>query len=590
LIWPSLTQAKLTRMGLKHRAKFRDYDELYQVEFSQIEVSPDTVRLRIDVDSLPEGVTTTRIRDDAVLTDLSHALGHPVSYDGRVPSQGCWLIIHLGEKDRIPTYVPFGQFIQSYPDNPKPLTIPIGHGLMGPMWRDLRELPHLLVAGATGKGKSVMIHSIIATLLHLPPNRLKLVLCDLKGGMTLGKYKKVPHHHRALYVRRAEELPRVLLALQEEMQSRVETMENIAEDIDEWNKLRPQKWPYILLVIEELANAMLSKERVKLGKHTETVAAATDRLLADLAARGRAAGVHIIATTQSPRADVINGLIKANFPARIAFGTASDMDSRVIIDDSRAQGLAKGRAILLDCADYYELQAPYLSEEDRAKILKATLAGEHWLEAHSKEARLIADVRLLLTVAERDMRGLLDLEELLHVPDVKQARLTPDRIKECMSILLADKVIAKRPMLRGYRVVMGRRAWNEQYPERKIELSQWDATIQPSKEDIIEGEVVNGNSEPIQAPGSPTSTPIQTDSGSPVVSNTRLLGDMSELQRMILRWNELGYSRREMKKRMGMDWNKAARIIIETLGPATSYSYLRQVNAPNPNDPAPPAN
>jgi hypothetical protein len=282
---------------------------------------------------------------------------------------------------------------------------------------------------------------------------------------------------------------------------------------------------------------------------------------------------------------VINGLIKANFPARIAFGTASDMDSRVIIDDSRAQGLAKGRMIFLDCADYFELQAPYLGEEERAKILKATLAGEHWLEAQSKEARLLADVRLLLTVAERDLRGLLDLEELLCVPDVKQARLTPDRIKECLSLLLTDKVIAKRPMLRGYRVAMGRRAWNEKYPEREVIFSQPEATEQPPQGDIIEGEVVTCRTDSeregvVEETGS--------NSSDPTVISHPLLGEMSDIKRQILRWNELGYSRTEMKKRMGMEAGKAWKIILETLGPAPQPYYRRQ--APPSGDTAPPAN
>lgn len=276
-------RGKLTRMGFRHRQRGRDYDELYQVEFSKVEASPQFVRLRIDVDVLPEGVTTAKLKDAGTLTDLGHALGYAVTFEDRDKKAGCWFIVHLGEQNGIPRHVRFVDFIDSYPTRAAPMTIPIGAGLCGPLWRDLREMPHLLIAGATGKGKSVMVHTILGTLMHIPPERLKVVLADLKGGMTLGKYKRIPHLSREHYVRRADELPMVLLALQAEMQRRAECMENVAEDIDEWNATRVRKWPYILLVIEELANAMLSKERIKLGKDgkgpAETVANATERLL-----------------------------------------------------------------------------------------------------------------------------------------------------------------------------------------------------------------------------------------------------------------------------------------------------------------------
>lgn len=557
-------RAKLTRMGLRHRAKGRDYDELYQVEFSQIEASPGFVRLRIDVDMLPEGVTTAKLKDDVTLTDLGHTLGYAVTFEDRDKKQGCWYVVHLGERDGIPRLVRFGDFINSYPERPAPMTIPIGAGLQGPMWRDLREMPHLMVAGATGKGKSVMVHGILATLLSLPPSRLRVVLADLKGGMTLGKYKRIPHLSKEHYVRRADELPAVLLALQTEMQRRAEAMENTAEDIDEWNRTRAQKWPYILLVIEELANAMLSKERIKLpnpGARTETVAAATERLLADLAARARATGIHIVATTQSPRADVISGIIKANFPSRIAFGTASDMDSRIIIDDSRAQGLVPGRMIYLDCADYYELQAPLLSEEERAGILKKTLAGEHWLVGRSPEQRLVADIHLLLTVAERDFRGTLDIPQLVRVPEVKKARMTPDRIKECLSVMVADAVVVK-PLLRStYRISCDGAIWRQKYRLQKPVPSVCDAT----NADVIEGEVVGASTTSVPPQSLPVPAEYQPSQNALQITAS---GDGDAIKAAIRRWDHLGYSRNQMVDRLGMHRNAALQLIASVLGPA----------------------
>jgi hypothetical protein len=544
-------RGKLTRMGLRHRAKGREYDELYQVEFRQVEASPDFVRLRIDVDVLPEGVTTARLKSEEVLTDLGHTLGHPVTFEDRDKKQGCWFVVHLGERDGIPRLVRFDRFLESYPEHPAPLTIPIGHGLQGPVWRDLRDMPHLLIAGATGKGKSVMVHAILGTALALPPQRLRVVLADLKGGMTLGKYKRVPHLSKEHYVRRAEDLPLMLLALQTEMQRRAEAMENVAEDIDEWNRTRVTKWPYILLVVEELANAMLAKKRIKLpGEPSQTIGAATEGLLADLAARGRATGIHIIATTQTPRADVISGIIKANFPVRIAFGTASDIDSRIIIDDSRAQGLAKGRMIYLDCADYTELQAPYMTEADRAHILQQIRAGVPWLTPRTKEQRLVEDIHLLLTVAERDFDNTLVLHQLTRSPDLKQAQMTPDRIGECLAVLVADGVVVK-PFLRDeYRLKCEGAVWREKYRVEQAVSRDWDAT----NGDIIDGEVIDANT---------TSIPPQR-----LLKEAQYQPPIPDLATDIRRWDNLGYSRNQMVERLGMDRNAALQMITFILGPA----------------------
>lgn len=543
---------KLTRMGMRHRTKYRDYEDLYQVEWRAIEASPDFVKLRIDVDLLPEGVTTAKLKDETTLTDLGHTLGHAVTFEDRDKKEGCWFVIHLGERDGIPRYVPFGGFMHSYPPNAAPMTIPIGAGLTGPVWRDLRSMPHLLVAGATGKGKSVMVHALLATLLHIPPARLRVVLADLKGGMTLGKYKRIPHLSREHYVNRAQDLPLVLFAVQQEMQRRAEAMENTAEDIDEWNRTRAQKWPYILVVIEELANAMLSKVRIKMpGGGSQTIARATEDVLADLAARARATGIHIVATTQSPRSDVISGIIKANFPVRIAFGTASDMDSRVIIDNSAAQGLPPGRMAFLDCADLFFLQAPLLTEEDRAMILKKTLAGQHWLVAKTKEHLLKEHISLLLEVASRDFAGILDLDRLYRAPDIRKQRMTPDRIKECMAVMVADQVISKRLMSRIYQVAVKEPEWREKYHCEPMVLNDWDAAKPVDDEGVIEAEVISVNTSSIP--------PSQILIPAP---------DQPNFTAEIRRWADLGYSRNEMVKRMGMDRVKALELITSILGPA----------------------
>lgn len=555
-------QRKLTRMGMEHRRAVRgaDYEEQAIVRFRAVEASPECVRLRIDVDALPRGVTTARLKDDDVLTDLGHTLGHLITFEDKNKREGVWFCVWLKESNGLPSRVEFSDFCKTYPARTPALTIPIGVGIDGPRWVDLRSLPHLLIAGATGKGKSIFLHSIIASLLNLPPARLHFVFVDLKGGMELGRYKRVPHTSRAHYVRTAKELPLLLTALQAEMERRAAAMEDLADDIDAFNRPRPpaQRWPYIVVVIEELANAMLSKERVKLDGKSETVAVSTERLLADLAARSRATGIHLIFTTQSPRSDVINGIIKANFPARAAFGTASDIDSRVIVDDSRAQGLAAGRMLFMLNADREFYQAPLLDLEECDQLIKRSIRGERWLLPSSKEARDAGDILALLNTAARDLDGVLDVDRLYRAPDIRKRKMTPGRLQELMSILHADGIAKKNAFSRNFRIAVSAEVWRYKYMVKEVDLTDINEENSDDGENIIEGTVVYANTEPIPVLQIPQKATVLTESE----------GVSDDIADYIRKWHGLGYSRNEMVRRLGIDRNVALKKIEAVLGPS----------------------
>jgi hypothetical protein len=326
------------------------------------------------------------------------------------------------------------------------------------------------------------------------------------------------------------------------------------------NRARKRKWPYIVVIIEELANAMLSKKRIKLeGQPSQSVGSATENILADLAARGRATGIHLVVTTQSPRSDVISGLIKANFPCRVAFGTASDMDSRVIIDDSRAQGLRPGRMVYLDCADYHELQAPFVTEEDRATILKYVYRGDViWLKPRTPEQRLLEDINLILTVAARDLRGQFDLPHLLRAPDIQEVRLTPDRINHCVAILVADKMIEKRFLSQEYKIAVPREVWAAKYKIVEGDLPDWYG----QNDDVIDVEVVEHG---------PTSGLPRNTLGLPEAKKPKALCEpknVDSVEDKIRLWDSLGYSRTQMVQRLGIGRPDAYELIISVLGPA----------------------
>ncbi len=214
----------------------------------------------------------------------------------------------------------------------EPLRFALGLGLDGsPLTVDLRSTPHLLVAGATGAGKSVMVNTLICSLLRLTPDDVRFVLIDLKG-VELNTYTLLPH----MMTTPIEDATGARMALQwavDEMELRYRELANAGlRDIASFRKTGGN-WPYIVVVVDELADLMMQDSGV-------------ERLLVRIAQKARAVGIHLVLATQRPSVDVITGLLKANIPSRIAFTVATGTDSRVILDDVGAENLT-GKGDLL---------------------------------------------------------------------------------------------------------------------------------------------------------------------------------------------------------------------------------------------------
>ena len=232
---------------------------------------------------------------------------------------------------------------------------------------DLRDMPHLLIAGATGSGKSVCINSIVTSFLYKArPSELKLIMIDPKV-VELGNYNGIPHMLTPV-VTDPRKAARALAIAVEEMDKRYELFaEHNVKDLHSYNELMrvDQRYadckPQIVIIIDELADLMMASP------------SEVENSICRLAQKARAAGMHLIVATQRPSVDVVTGLIKANIPSRIAFSVASQFDSRTILDMAGAEKLlGKGDMLFspVGSTKPYRVQGPYISEKEIDKVIK----------------------------------------------------------------------------------------------------------------------------------------------------------------------------------------------------------------------------
>ena len=249
------------------------------------------------------------------------------------------------------------------------LTLALGKDISGlPFYMDLRRAPHLMIAGTTGSGKSVLLNAIITSMLYkASPYELKFIMIDPKM-LELSVYEDIPHllHPVVTEPKRAaaalkwavEEMERRYRVLSEEGVRDIETHNRNVERLqseDKWEKLLP----YIVIVLDELADLMMiAPSEIK-------------ESITRLSQKARAAGIHLIVATQRPSADIVAGLIKANFPARISFLVSSKIDSRIILDAGGAERLlGKGDMLFLEpgTSKLLRVQGALISDEEREVI------------------------------------------------------------------------------------------------------------------------------------------------------------------------------------------------------------------------------
>jgi len=329
------------------------------VEISEINIGPTVTQYALKP---AEGIKLSKIT--ALTNDLALALAsHPIRIEAPIPGKP---LVGVEVPNKVRAKVLFRELIEKdlFQKASSPLTIVLGKDVSGaPFYADLTRMPHLLVAGATGTGKTIFLNTLLLSLLYRnSPQMLRFILIDPKR-VEFAVYNELPHLLCPV-IYDAGRSVNALKWLISEMERRFEVLsETKSRDIASHNRKAKnlgQTLPYIVLVIDELADLMAAK-----GRELEAG-------IVRLAQMARAVGIHLVVATQRPSVEVITGLIKANITSRVTFQVASQVDSRTILDVAGAERLL-GRGDMLylsaEIGKPKRVQAPFVSEKEVKRVV-----------------------------------------------------------------------------------------------------------------------------------------------------------------------------------------------------------------------------
>ncbi|MFA5228261.1 MAG: DNA translocase FtsK [Candidatus Paceibacterota bacterium] len=373
------------------------------VEMSEVNVGPTVTQYTLKP---AEGIKLSKIT--ALQNDLALALASPtIRIEAPIPGRSL-VGIEIGNKKRAVVSLRETLDTDEFKNSPAPLLMALGKDVKGtPTFADLAEMPHLLVGGTTGSGKTICLNSIVLSLLYRnSPNEMKLILVDPKR-VEFPIYSNLEH----LLCPVIYDANQTLVALKwlvGEMERRfIVLAEAHSRDITSYNqkmeKKGEDKLPYIILIIDELADLMSVK-----GKEIESY-------VVRLAQMSRATGIHLILATQRPSVEVITGLIKANITSRIALKVGSLVDSRTILDGSGAEKLlGKGDLLLLskEFSKPKRVQNPFISENEIKKVI-------NWITDSNIAIKEEAPETLLETENEEENSLMSELNKSNEAPETQ---------------------------------------------------------------------------------------------------------------------------------------------------------------------------
>jgi hypothetical protein len=436
---------KLTQLGICYKMRTSEQQKgmpkVKKIGFSHCYPLPQALYYRIDTLNLPHGVSLADIDRSEILDDLSVSCQRPVKYRRSVKT-GAWLIVEReGGLGGIPAEIEYRQMLKAFPrKSTKALLIPLGAGENRRLvFESLASMPHMLVGGATGAGKTTFVHALTCALIRYnSPDKVRMAWIDLKGGIEAGFYKGTPHMLQfehdgeeisGLIKDREGVVPLLqhLNAVVEHRLIQFEKQEPPTQNLAAWNHTHSPKLPRVVLFVDEMANIMLDSS---IKKHAQS-------LLADITARGRAPGVHVVLATQRPEVAVVPGLIKANLDARAAFYVPDNASSMVILDNTLAAQLPShpGRFIYSRGMTRDVLQSPWI---DHKEIEEIVARAKKKYAAEPVEVEAVSDVvpdlddgddvpHVIFKVAVEQLNGSLSRRKLY---DVTEGKFTMGEIQD----------------------------------------------------------------------------------------------------------------------------------------------------------------
>lgn len=378
------------------------------VEMGEITIGPKVTRYTLKP---AEGVKLSRIT--ALNQDLALALAcHPLRIEAPIPGKS---LVGIEVPNKTAALVRLGS-LMSYPDFNASglLAFALGRDISGePIFPNIAKMPHLLIAGSTGSGKSIAVHSLIVSLVYKnSPETLRFILIDPKR-VELSIYENLPHLMAPVITEGKKVVAALRFAINE-MEKRYEELLRVGcRDISGYNNNQKENiMPYLVVIIDELADLMAAYGREIEGS------------VVRLAQMARATGIHLVVSTQRPSVEVITGLIKANITTRIALQVASQVDSRTILDMAGAEKLLGGGDMLYITSDLSKprrIQGSYISEEEIKAVVKFTAKNNPPTDELFIDEKIKTADNGLFTEVEDDDQDELYQEALIVVKEAKKA-------------------------------------------------------------------------------------------------------------------------------------------------------------------------
>lgn len=410
------------------------------VEMGEINVGPAVTRYTLKP---AEGVKLSRIT--ALNPDLALSLAaHPIRIEAPIPGKS---LVGIEVPNKAAALVRLGS-LMNYPEFQKTglLGFVLGRDVSGePVFSSIEKMPHMLVAGATGSGKSILVHSLLVSLLYKnSPETLKLILIDPKR-VELSVYEGIPHLVSPVITenKKAAGVFRWAIA---EMERRYETLQKSgARDIKSYNAAHADEpLPFILIAIDELADLMSSFGREVEGS------------IVRLAQMARATGIHLLLATQRPSVEVITGLIKANITARVAMQVASQIDSRTILDTPGAEKLLGHGDLLFLSAELSKpkrIQGAFITEEEIKKVTSFIR------ENNKEESAAAADAQIAFEPARGNGNGAAGPQNFDEFMNNEEATGDDDDLlEEALAVVLEAKKASASLLQRRLKVGYARAA------------------------------------------------------------------------------------------------------------------------------------